>query len=90
MTTTLAPRFCASSTNGQWCRLVEIELQAQMTMYLQCTKLSGSTPPVGPCVSSQAVDEPEVQYVFSLTVEPSRLKNGSPELMPCTRPMLPR
>jgi hypothetical protein len=32
ITTTLAPRFWASATNGHRCRLVEIMLQAQMTM----------------------------------------------------------
>src|SRR5512134_2426402 len=82
MTTILAPRFCASSTNGLWWRFVGIELHAQMTMYLACTKLSGSTPPVGPTVNSHAVDEPEAQNVFSLTVVPRRLKKGSPELIP--------
>ena len=86
----LAPRFRASSTKGQWCRLVEIELHAQITIYFEWTKLSGSTPPVGPTVSSHAVDEPEAQKVFSFTVEPNLLKKASPEVRPCTRPSLPR
>ena len=50
MTTTLAPRRCASATNGHRCKLVEIMLQAQMTMYRECTRLSGSTPAVAPIV----------------------------------------
>ena len=70
--------------------MVEIELHAQMTMNFACTKLSESTPPVGPTVISHAVEEPEAQNVFSFTVVPRRLKKGSPELMPCTRPILPR
>jgi hypothetical protein len=53
-------------------------------------KLSGSTPPVGPTVSSHAVEDPEAQKVFSLTVEPSRLKKASPAVSPCTKPSLPR
>ena len=32
ITTTFAPRRCASATNGHRCRLVEIMLQAQMRM----------------------------------------------------------
>jgi len=36
-------------------------LQAQMIMYLDCVKLSGSTPVIGPTVSNQAVEEPEAQ-----------------------------
>jgi hypothetical protein len=32
MTTTFAPRRCASATNGHKCRLVEVMLQAQMRM----------------------------------------------------------
>ena len=45
---------------------MEIELHAQMTIYFEWTKLSGSTPPVGPTVSSHAVDEPEAQRVIAL------------------------
>src|SRR5262249_56389750 len=90
MTRIWAPRLRGSSRKGQGCKWVEIELHAQITMYLEGTKLSGSPPPVGPTVSSHAVDEPEAQNVFSLTVEPSRLKNASPAVSPCTSPSLPR
>ena len=53
-----------------------------MTIYFEWTKLSGSTPPVGPTVNSHAVDEPEAQNVFSFTVVPSLLKKASPDGQP--------
>ena len=50
ITTTFAPRCWASATKGHRCRLVETMLQAQMMMYRECTRLSGSTPAVAPIV----------------------------------------
>ena len=70
--------------------LVEIELQPQITMSLDWVKLSGSVPLVGPTVSSQAVEEPEPQKVFSATEAPSLLKKASPTVRPWMMPSLPR
>ena len=50
MTTTFAPRLRASATNFHMWMFVLMRLQAQMTMYRECTKLSGSMPAVGPTV----------------------------------------
>ncbi|MEP1612222.1 MAG: hypothetical protein ABJL72_09900 [Roseobacter sp.] len=55
MTTTFAPMFCASWMIGQSCKLVVTVLTFHSTMYLEWAKLSGSTPPLGPTVLSQAV-----------------------------------
>ena len=62
------------------------ELHAQITMYLECMKLSGSTPAVGPTVINHAVQEPSPQKVRSVTVAPMRLKKASPPFKPCTKP----
>ena len=43
-------------------------------MYLECIKLSGSTPAVGPSVSNHAVAEPSPQKVLSVTVAPKRAR----------------
>ena len=50
MQTTLAPLRCASSMNGQRCRLFDSTLQAQIAMYREWTSDSGSTAAVGPSV----------------------------------------
>ena len=60
--------------------LVETELQLQITISFERAKLKASVPVVGPFVSSQAVEEPEPQKVFSATEAPSLLKRTSPTL----------
>ena len=90
ITTTVAPRFCASLMNGQWCRFVLIGLTAQRMMYLECTKLSGSIAAVGPHAMKNAVIAPESQNVRSDTVAPSLLKKASPTLRPLSSPSVPR
>ena len=90
MHTILAPLRWASSMKGWRWRLVDNTLHAQMTMYFECTKLSGSTPAVGPRVMTWAVIAPPSQKVRSVTVVPSALKKGSPTVMPFSTPIWPR
>jgi hypothetical protein len=75
---------------GQWCRLLLIVLIAQRTMYLECTKLSGSTAAVGPQVMKKALIAAESQKVRSATVAPSLLKKASPAFKPLSNPSVPR
>ena len=87
--TTCAPRFCASSTNGHWCRLADSRLAPHRMISRASTIVSGSKP------TERAVDRAQrgvaaaVQIVVRSREAPRCANSRGPIVQPCTLPIVP-